>query len=146
MTEVVVEEMPDRISERAVAGIAIGAATLASAPGQHPDAELIDLGRQFEEVAAALDGDNAEAELDRLAVIEPTIVAMPATTLEGIRVKARAACWALSGDLNPNGPTTDVRMALSIVRDLIRLCDPERERPNAAHDVLGEIERDAIKS
>jgi hypothetical protein len=96
-----------------VAEIAIGAATLASAPGQRPDAELIDLGRQFEEIAAALDGDNAEAALDRLAVIEPTIVAMPAATIEGILVKARAACWTLSGDLNPNGPTTDVRMALS---------------------------------
>jgi hypothetical protein len=105
---------------------------LASAPGQRPDAELIDLGRQFEEIAAALDGDNAEAALHRPAVIEPTIVAMPATTIEEIRVRARAACWALSGDRNPNRPTTtDVRMALSIVRDLIRLYDLDRERPNA---------------
>jgi hypothetical protein len=35
------------------------------------------------------------------------------------------------GDLDPTGETTDERMALSIVRDLIRLFAPELERPGA---------------
>jgi hypothetical protein len=137
----------DLTRRAAVAAIAAGAPALATAsPGQHPDAELIDLGRQFDEITAALDGDNAEGALDRLAAIEPAIVSMPATTAEGMCVKARAACWALIGDLDPNGSTTDVRMARSIVRDLIRLYDPDRERPNAIRDLLAHIERGATKT
>jgi hypothetical protein len=53
----------------------------------------------------------------------------------------------LLGDLDPTtGATTDARMALSIVRDLIRLYDPDREGPNAIPDLLAEIERGAMKS
>jgi hypothetical protein len=125
---------------------AAGAPAIATAAPDHQDTELIEFGRQFEEMTVALDGDDAEGAFDRLAVIEPAIVAMPATTIEGMRVKARAASWALMGDLEPTGPSTDVRMALSIVRDLIRLYDPDRERPNAVGDLLAEIERDATKS
>jgi hypothetical protein len=43
------------------------------------------------------------------------------------------------------GPTTDVCMGRSIVRDLIRLYDPDRERPNAVRDLLAEVERNAEK-
>jgi hypothetical protein len=124
---------------------------LATAAPRHPDAELIELGRQFEEIRAALDreiaGGTELGALERLAVVEPAIVAMPATTIEGMRVKARAACWAMLGDFEDlDGPTSDVRMARSIVRDLIRLYDPDRERPNAVRDLLAEIERGATES
>jgi hypothetical protein len=137
----------DLTRRAAVAAIAAGAPTFASGAPRHPDAELIELGRQFEEITAALDRDDAEPALDRLAVIEPAIIAMPATTIEGMRVKARAACWAMMGDFEDlSGPTTDVRMARSIVRDLIRLYDPDRERPGAVRDLLAEIERGAEKS
>lgn len=142
----------DLTRRAAVAAIAAGAPTLARAAPSHPDAELIELGRQFDEITAALDKEIAGAgtdlpALDRLSAIEPMIVALPARTVEGMRVKARAACWAMMGDFDElPGPTTDVRMARSIVRDLIRLYDPDRERPNAVRDLLAEIERDASKS
>ena len=111
------------------------------------DAELIQLGRQFDEIITALDGDNAEGALGQLAVIEPAIVAMPATTIEGMRVKARAARWAMGGDFEElAGPSTDGRMGRSIILDLIRLYDPDRERPNAVRDLLAEIERGPSKS
>jgi hypothetical protein len=49
-------------------------------------------------------------------------MAAPAQTIDGLRVKARAACWALLGDLDDGDPSTmDKRIALSIVRDLIRV-------------------------
>jgi hypothetical protein len=54
-------------------------------------------------------------------------------------VKARAACWALLGDLDPAGQsTTDKRMALSLVRDLIRLYDPGLERPGALEKLVSD--------
>ena len=47
-------------------------------------------------------------------------------------MKARASCWALLGDLDPvNGSSLDKGMALSIVRDLIRLQYPHLEKPGA---------------
>jgi hypothetical protein len=53
----------------------------------------------------------------RLAEIEEAIVNTQAVTIDGLRVKARAACWARLGDLDPaSGSTTDQRMALSIIR------------------------------
>jgi hypothetical protein len=70
--------------------------------------------------------------LEQLGWLDAEIVGMEAVTMEGLCVKARAACWALLGDLDPAGQlTTDKRMALSIVRDLIRLYDPGLERPGA---------------
>jgi hypothetical protein len=136
----------------AVAAIAAGAPVLtAAAAVSHPDAELIGLGRQFEEITATLDREIAGADddlpaLDRLAVVEPRILATPATTMEGMRVKARAACWALGGDLQPTGLTTDVRIARSIVRDLIRLYDPQLEHPGAIAKLIAEIEAGAGQS
>jgi hypothetical protein len=82
--------------------------------------------------------------LDRYGWIEAEIVATSATTIEGLRVKARAACWALLGDLDPAGEsTTDKRMALSIVRDLVRHCDPGLERPRALKVLIKDIEDSA---
>ena len=103
-----------------------------------PDVELIALGREFEKTAAALDDaiehkrDVTDELLQTLGLIESKILSVPAKSIEGFRVKARAACWARLGDLDPTGETTtDKRMGLSIVRDLIRLWDPRLERPGA---------------
>lgn len=98
------------------------------------DTELVALGRQFDEIVRGLESGNwADAEaLWRLAGVERAILGIQATTTAGLCVKARAACWALLGDLDPTDePTTDRRMALSIVRDLIRLHEPHLEQPNA---------------
>ena len=64
-------------------------------------------------------------------------VATPATTMEGLYVKARAGCWALLGDLDADEhASADQRMALSIMRDLIRLYQPSLERPGALKKLI----------
>lgn len=64
--------------------------------------------------------------------IEEEIFATPATTLEGLFVKAKIGCSDLLGDLEPNCQlSTHERIAVSIMRDLIRLYGPDLERPNA---------------
>jgi hypothetical protein len=88
--------------------------------------------------ATDLWGDMADA-LDR---IESAILNTQAVTMEGLRVKARAACWARLGDLDPaSGSTTDERMALSIIRDLIRLFDPKLEQPGALQKIFADFEQ-----
>lgn len=107
---------------------------------------LFALGRKFDALTEKLDGDlNMPWEtLEEFSRIEAQILATSATTLEGLCVKARAACWALLGDLDSNEQsTTDKRMALSIVRDLIRLYDPSLERPGALKRLVYEIEQPA---
>jgi hypothetical protein len=107
------------------------------------DTELVALGSQFDALTRVLDatdlwGDMADA-LDR---IESAILNTQAVTMEGLRVKARAACWARLGDLDPaSGSTTDERMALSIIRDLIRLFDPKLEQPGALQKIFADFEQ-----
>ena len=111
-----------------------------------PDAILAMLGRQFDTLAAKLDSDwHVPSEtLEEFNRIEAKIIATRATTIEGLCVKARVTCWALLGDLDPNEQSTaNERMALSIVRDLIRLCDPSLERPGALKRLVNEIEQAA---
>jgi hypothetical protein len=106
------------------------------------DAELAALGHQFEKIERVLDDSNWADDISfaRLAEIEVAILNTQAKTVEGLCVKARAACWALLGDLDPtDGATTDRRMALSIVRDLIRLHDPGFERPGALKELVEDL-------
>src|SRR5258707_346523 len=105
------------------------------------DDKLLALGREFDAVASAIDAAIADASsppavmttlLAKLGPLDAAIVETPARTIEGLWVKARAACWALLGDLDPtSGSTTDQRMAMSIIRDLVRLYDPSLEQPVA---------------
>ena len=113
-------------------------AAMPAAAASSTDAHLLALGRDFDSAVAKLDhaiADGADVDwqvLEQLGWLDAEIVGMEAVTMEGLCVKARAACWALLGDLDPAGQlTTDKRMALSIVRDLIRLYDPGLERPGA---------------
>jgi hypothetical protein len=107
------------------------------------DSRLVDLGRQFDQLAKYIDdpcGDGRQLTEEFFAKfhrIEAEILSTPAKTIEGYRVKARAACWALLGDIDPNtGSTTDERMALSIIRDLIQQYDPELEKPGALQELV----------
>ena len=120
------------------------------------DEQLLAFGRDFDAISAALDAvidrmsANDESEqaslhqqidnlLNRLGTVEAAIGGIQATTLAGLQVKARVACWVRFGDLDPIGqPNLDSKMALSIVRDLIRLCDPTLERPGALARLLEE--------
>jgi hypothetical protein len=116
------------------------------------DAQLVSLGRDFDAAAAKLDhaiangGDPHWEVLDELAILDAEIAATQAFAMEGLRVKARAACWALLGDLDPAGQlTTDKRMALSIARDLIRLYDPDLEHVGALKTLVEENEKGASR-
>ena len=107
------------------------------------DSGLIALGREFDALAAIIDDTTDMASIDRLLALDTAIIATPANTVSGLCVKARAACSARLGDLDPSGEeTTDRRMGLSIIRDLIRLYDPEREVPNALRELVAEFARD----
>jgi len=110
------------------------------------DAKLTILGGKFDALAAEIDRsiefgpDVAMDALDQFSHITAEILTIQAKTIEGLSVKARAACWALLGDLDPaDDVTLDKSMALSIVRDLIRLHDPSLEHPGA----LGKLVEDA---
>jgi hypothetical protein len=106
------------------------------------DPELLALGRQFDAVAARLDhGDSAWETLEGFGRIYDEIVATPARTIEGLFVKARVECWGLLGDLDAG--QSNGNMALSIIRDLIRLHDPRLERPGAIKRLVEEIEKNA---
>jgi hypothetical protein len=114
------------------------------------DAHLLALGRDFNVAAAKLDYtiatgmDLDDGLLEQLDRLDAEIATTQASTMEGFCVKARAACWALLGDLDDSGnATTDRRMALSIVRDLIRLYDPGLERPGALKQLVQDIESGA---
>ena len=110
------------------------------------DFSLLTLGHKFDALTEKLDGDlNISWEtLEEFGEVETQIIATPATTIEGLCVKARVTCWALLGDLDPNEQSTaNERMALSIVRDLIRLYDPNLERPGELERLVCEIERTA---
>ena len=139
-----------RPSRRTVVGTLVIAPVLATAAHAQEtssyDAELIALGHQFDEVAAqidhAIDG-KSELKMDalnKLRILDTKITSAQAKTIEGLRVKARAACWALLGDLDAEGQSsTDERMALSIVRDLIRLYEPQLEHPGALKQLVADL-------
>jgi hypothetical protein len=104
------------------------AASALSAEASSADAELIALGCRFDLLTSQIDraiecgSDIGWEVLHRFDGIESEIVATQARTIDGLRVKARAACWALLGDFDSaDQSTTDKRMMASIARDLMRL-------------------------
>jgi hypothetical protein len=130
-----------------LATAAMSAATTSSA-----DAHLLALGQTFDRAAAEIDqrtehGSDLPWDLLKQLDCVDEIVATPATSIEGLCVKARAACWALLGDLDPDdNMTVDRKMALSIFRDLICLHDPSLEHPGALKKLVGEIEAGASEA
>jgi hypothetical protein len=105
------------------------------------------LGDRLEALAANIDlsiadqSDIGEDVLRQFGHLESKIVATRALTLEGMPVKARAACWALWA-IQPIEATCDQRMARSIVRYLIRLYDSHLELPGALEKLVAEITND----
>lgn len=100
--------------------------TIAETKANSPDAQLIALGRELEAIPKALERacehDQAIAILDRIDTLTAAIVAMPAKSLNGLYVKARATSWALSGDFDPSTETSnDMRVVVSLLRDLIQI-------------------------
>jgi len=111
-------------------------AQLASAPidrttaqaGCLADTKLFALGIKFEVLADQIDRA-IEAGLDigweilhEFDSVESAILAMPAKTIDGLRVKARVALWALLGDFDSaDQSSTDKRMMASIARDILKV-------------------------
>ena len=103
-----------------------------------PDARLSELGLQFDYVSNSIDlaitgrQELCQSMLQSLDEIAKAIDNQSATTLDGLRVKARVAAWALLGDIDTrqNCPLAE-DMSRSIVRDLIRNFDSSHERPEA---------------
>ncbi len=119
----------------ATAGLA-AAPALGVASELHPDAQLIGLGAEFEkawerEKVAVLAGDNAAVSqaCDRTGLIVEQIERRAATTFEGLWVKARAVSWChceepLGPDSLTDEPTADIRLAGTILRDILAIGRP----------------------
>jgi hypothetical protein len=119
------------------------ATALPRATASSADAQLLALGRKFDTLAAEIDHSIEHAPdinmdaLEKFSHVTAEILTIQAKTIEGLSVKARAACWALLGDLDPiDDSTLDKSMALSIVRDLIRLQHPHLEHPGAMRKLV----------
>lgn len=126
----------------------------APTPASGSDIELVALGLQFDSIATKLDNAIEQALdvdwslLEEFGRIVDEIIVSPASTIEGLCVKARVGCWGLLGDLDDPGEkaTAGERITLSIMRDLIRLRHPNLERPGALTRLVREIEETAIRS
>lgn len=105
-------------------------------PPESPDAALLALGEEFERLWAiersVLPSDEYSYDAEawkpwdeaqpRTEAVVTKIEACRATTLEGLRVKARAVIWCHNGRFDGlggvDGETTDARLAGSIIIDL----------------------------
>jgi hypothetical protein len=117
------------------ASSSVGIAAVICTPS---DVALLELGRQFDEFASnfdlAVEGHQELSQhlLRRMNELAAAIDSGSATTLEGLRVKARVAAWALSGDFDVRQNCSLAEdMCMSIIRDLIRNFDPNCESPGA---------------
>jgi hypothetical protein len=130
--------MSERLSRRRLLGaLAVGlAAGPVVAMAAHEDADLLALGAQLEAAwkrqneadaqCLAGDGDESypavEAAWDVCHAIALKIERLRASTIEELRVKARAVLWCHSGEDRielSEHQTTDIRLAQSILDDLL---------------------------
>lgn len=126
--------MTEQQVELLVGSFADGEPGAGGAKGQHDDAELVALGAEFERAwdverpkwAAVAPGTKDDVVLKIMApcrVLSERILRLPAHTLVGLRIKARAILWCHNGELDVfgHGEATDEKLAESIVRDLLAL-------------------------
>ena len=126
--------LPSITRRAAVIGVLASTTALAVpavAGAAHPDAALLALGAELDaRWAEEKLHDNGDINLweaaydrcqDTVAMIEDT----PATTLDGLKVKARAVAWCHSGDekvdLIVDQDTRDLRLANQIINKLLAL-------------------------
>ena len=95
------------------------------------DAELLRLGHDMDRLIAEEnaakpahnDGDWTawEAAYERSQVAVRAVTELPARSLEGFRIKARAVAWCYSGDEVdfPDTSSTDMKLVNAIIRDLL---------------------------
>jgi hypothetical protein len=120
-------------------GTALGGSAYVPVPAPDPDAVLLRLGREFEAAVAAematwavaehYTAEEQENQADAvhapIAALMDEIISLRATTLAGMKVKARAVSYCWSGkpvtaeELTDHGdPTTDVQLIASLMADL----------------------------
>jgi hypothetical protein len=122
------------------AALAPAARALAASQAGKDDAELIRLGQELKAVWADYEAgvapvekiylqgaeDLFDAAFKKVEAVVDRIEELTATTIEGLRVKALAVSWCHSGEsilgeeLSEQN-TTDVRLAASIINDLLAL-------------------------
>jgi hypothetical protein len=84
------------------------------------------LGRELNSIQTALDRagehDQAISLLEQIDVVTTAIADIPATTIQGLYIKALATSWSLLHDFDPKKEISiDSRLVVSILYDLIRL-------------------------
>jgi hypothetical protein len=100
--------------------------TTAVAELNPPDSELLAMGRELFSAQAALDraGEHAQAIalLERIDILSVEIADKAAVSIQGLYIKALATSWSVIDDFDPKaGVSSDMRLVLSILYDLIRL-------------------------
>ncbi len=123
---------------RAISALAFLPIILNTAAASSLDAPLINLGIRFEQLAASLDSTEfSEKNIEEFDAIIKSMIGIPARTIDGLLVKAKAASWALFGDVDPdvNGTLPD-QMAMGIVRDLILMRAPNLYCPGAMANLV----------
>jgi hypothetical protein len=130
------EALQSKLSRRGVvAGIAVAPVLPATLMQQKADAELAALGEQFTGLVNQLNESawSDKALLSRLADVGTAIMDTPATTMHGLLVKARIACFCQGSGvwlwIDPN-VQPGWHFAMSIVADLVRRHDPDLEWTN----------------
>lgn len=110
-----------------------GASATIPAIKTSPDAELIGLGAQFDDIAARIDfavehsgpGQSYYTRMltdaiEAYGAVYVKVTVLPATSLEGLRVKARIAKWSSAGKMYPEDTAILIDpMALSLAEDLL---------------------------
>lgn len=132
--------MQSKLSRRGVvAGIAVAPMLPTQVVQKEADAELAALGEQFTATVELLFRDSEwasnKALLSRLEEIGHEIMDTPATTMSGLVVKARVACFVQGSGLwfwvdpnhKPVGYQPGFAFAMSLVVDLVRRYDPDLE-------------------
>jgi hypothetical protein len=112
---------------------ALAVTSAVAAPNAAADAELIALGAELEtawayqKTCADADEETFEAAWSASVAIVDKIEGLRASTFEGVRVKARAIHFCLSGEtilddvfsLGIDPPTTDLRLVAGLLRDIL---------------------------
>jgi hypothetical protein len=91
------------------------------------DWHLLEIGREFDFISSRLDhcieqrADLPDDLIERLGPLLAGLEQIQATTMDGLFVKARAACWDLHGDFTVSDNSSfSERVSLAIIRDLVR--------------------------
>lgn len=121
-----------------------GAATLAAASATRSmPSPIVLASKRFDELSAHLDGDGPVdgAFWSEFRATANQLVGIRATAPEDYFAKAKVAAWARLGDLDPpSSATLDIRIAISVLRDIVVQNDGRLYDGGALARMLGEFE------